>query len=244
MIELDNLSTLPPKDAAKAESKKKLRQLRKELFQLQNKFYADGRFSMLIILQGLDASGKDGTIRHAFSSMNPQGVQVKSFKKPTTDELKHDFLWRIYPQFPTKGMIKVFNRSHYEDILVPKVANSLTKEVLKHRINLINELEHHLVANNTVILKFYLHISAEEQIKRIGDRKTKPHKLWKYSKEDELTPKQWDSYREAYHAILNNCNQLPWNIIPADKRWFCNYAVAKILIEHLENLKLQYPKSA
>lgn len=243
MIELDNLSTLPPKDAAKAESKEKLRQLRKELFQLQNKFYADGRFSMLIILQGLDASGKDGTIRHAFSSMNPQGVQVKSFKKPTADEVQHDFLWRIYPHFPTKGMIKVFNRSHYEDILVPKVYNSLKKEVLKHRINLINELEHHLQANNTVIVKFYLHISAEEQIKRIDDRKTKPHKRWKYSKEDELIPSQWDDYRVAYQSILNNCNQLPWHIIPADKRWYRNYAVAKILTDHLENLKLEYPNA-
>lgn len=243
MIELDNISTLPPKKSVKTESKRQLRQFHKKLFQLQNKFYADGRFSMLIILQGLDASGKDGTIRHAFSSMNPQGVQVKSFKKPTSDELKHDFLWRIYSHFPTKGMIKVFNRSHYEDILVPRVANSLTKEVLKHRINLINELEHHLMANNTVILKFYLHISPEEQMKRIDDRKTKFNKRWKYSKEDELISKEWDNYRAAYHTILNNCNQLPWHIIPADKRWFRNYAVAKILSENLENLKLEYPNN-
>jgi len=137
MIELDYISTLPPKEAIKAETKKGLKKLRKELFQLQNKFYADGRYSMLIVMQGLDTSGKDGTIRHAFSGMNPQGVQVTSFKKPTADELKHDFLWRIYPHFPEKGKIRVFNRSYYEDVLVPTVNKSLSGDVLDHRINVI-----------------------------------------------------------------------------------------------------------
>ena len=241
MIDLSKINTLPPQETQKAETKQKLKVLRKKLFELQNKFYADGRYSMLIILQGVDASGKDGTIRHAFSSMNPQGVQVKSFKKPTEDERQHDFLWRIYPHFPEKGMIKVFNRSYYEDILVPTVAQALSKEVLQHRINLINELEHHLQANNSLILKFYLHLSAEEQVKRIEERKTKPHKRWKYAKEDELIPDQWDAFRTAYHNIINNCNQLPWHIIPADKRWYRNFTAARILTEHLEKLNLQYP---
>lgn len=232
---------MPPKEADKAETKKALKKLRKDLFQLQNKFYADGRYSMLIVLQGLDTSGKDGTIRHAFSGMNPQGVQVTSFKKPTADELKHDFLWRIYPHFPEKGMIRVFNRSYYEDILVPTVNKSLSENVLQHRINLINELEHHLLANGTLILKFYLHISADEQIKRIEERKTKPHKQWKYAKEDELIPKQWDDYKKAYQTILNGCDHLPWYFIPADKRWFRNYTAARILTEHLEKLNLEYP---
>lgn len=241
MVELAQISTMPPKEADKAETKKALKKLRKELFQLQNKFYADGRYSMLIVLQGLDTSGKDGTIRHAFSGMNPQGVQVTSFKKPTADELKHDFLWRIYPHFPEKGMIRVFNRSYYEDILVPAVNKSQSEDVLQHRIHLINELEHHLLANDTLILKFYLHISADEQIKRIEERKMKPHKRWKYAKENELIPKQWDDYRKAYHSVLNACDHDPWHIIPSDKRWYRNYTAAQILTEHLEKLNLKYP---
>jgi len=243
MIDLNLISTLPLTQSDKAEAKKELKKIRKELFLLQNKFYAHGNYSMLIILQGLDTSGKDGTIRHAFSGMNPQGVQVKSFKKPITDELKHDFLWRVYPHFPEKGMIKIFNRSYYEDILVPTVNGALSNEVLQHRLNLINELEHHLLANNTLILKFYLHISADEQIVRIDERKTKPHKRWKYAKEDELIPNQWDDYQRAYHTILNSCDHLPWHVIPADKRWYRNYSAAKILNEQLEKLKLEYPKS-
>ena len=243
MIDLSKIDTFPPGDSHKAKTKKNLKKLRKELFQLQNKFYADGRYSILIILQGVDASGKDGTIRHAFSSMNPQGVQVKSFKKPTEDERQHDFLWRIYPHFPEKGMIKIFNRSYYEDILVPSVEKTLSEDVLQHRINLINELEHHLGANNTVILKFYLHLSEEEQKKRIEERKTKPHKRWKYAKEDELVPKRWDEYRSAYHTLINACSHLPWHIVPADKRWYRNWFVANKLLETLEQLNLTYPQS-
>lgn len=243
MIDLNLISTLPSTLSDKAEANKELKKIRKELFLLQNKFYANGNYSMLIILQGLDTSGKDGTIRHAFSGMNPQGVQVTSFKKPTVDELNHDFLWRVYPHFPEKGMIKIFNRSYYEDILVPTVNGALSNEVLQHRLNLINELEHHLLANNTLILKFYLHISADEQIVRIDERKTKPHKRWKYAKEDELIPNQWDDYQRAYHTILNSCDHLPWHVIPADKRWYRNYIAAKILNEQLEKLKLEYPKS-
>lgn len=243
MIDLDKTPTPPPSKASKSEIKRQLKLVKKELFALQNKFYADGRFSLLIILQGLDTSGKDGTIRHAFSNMNPQGVQVKSFKAPTEDEKKHDFLWRIYPHFPAKGMIKIFNRSYYEDILVPSVGKTLSEDVLKHRINLINELEHHLVANNTMILKFYLHLSATEQVKRIEERKTKPHKRWKYAAEDELVPKKWDDYRQAYQRVLNDCNQLPWHIIPADKRWYRNYSAATIVAEKLKSLNLKYPNN-
>ncbi|PHR48000.1 MAG: polyphosphate kinase [Fluviicola sp.] len=242
MIDLENISVLPPSGIKKDETKNQLKLLKRELFKLQNKFYADGRFSLLIILQGLDTSGKDGIIRNAFSSMNPQGVQVKSFKKPTEDEKNHDFLWRIYPHFPEKGMIKVFNRSYYEDILMPTVNKSLSKDVLQHRTGLINELEHHLLTNNTVIVKFYLHISRDEQINRIEERKTKLHKRWKYSKEDDLIPKQWEIYRKAYNQILNNCDHIPWQIIPSDKRWYRNYLAAKILTKQLEKLNLKYPK--
>ncbi|GAA0195492.1 polyphosphate kinase [Fulvivirga kasyanovii] len=241
MVDLDKISTLPPEGADKQDYKQHLSDLRDELFQLQNKLYADGRYSVLIVLQGLDTSGKDGTIRHSFSGMNPQGVQVTSFKKPSEDEMKHDFLWRVYPHFPAKGMIRVFNRSYYEDILVPTVHQSLSDEVLLHRASLINELEHHLSASNTLILKYYLHISPEEQKERIEERKSKPHKRWKYAKEDEKIPLQWDDYKQAYHTVLNKCNHIPWHIIPSDKRWYRNHTAAKILLDELKKLDLRYP---
>lgn len=241
MIALDTISTKPPSNISKGEAKKSLSKLRKELFELQNKFYADGRFGLLIILQGMDTSGKDGTIRNAFSSMNPQGVQVKSFKAPTEEELSHDFLWRVYPHIPAKRMIEVFNRSYYEDILFPLVNNSLPEEVIHHRCRLLKSLEHHLRQNNIHVLKFFLHISKEEQKERINDRLLKPYKRWKYSIEDEKAAKQWDAYKAAYDMVLNNCDDPSWHIVPADKRWFRNYYVANILTEHLEKHSLKYP---
>ena len=187
MIDLNTISTKPPSNISKSETKKDLAQLRKELFELQNKFYADGRFGLLIILQGMDTSGKDGTIRHALSSMNPQGVQVKSFKKPTEEELKHDFLWRVYTHIPPKGMIQVFNRSYYEDIIMPSLNSSLPDEILAHRCMFIKYLEQHLRLSNIHVLKFFLHISKEEQKERIQERLIKPHKRWKSVSYTHLT---------------------------------------------------------
>ncbi len=243
MIHLKTISTQPPSGISKKEGKKGLVQYRNELFELQNKFYADGRFGLLIILQGMDTSGKDGTIRHALSGMNPQGVQVKSFKKPTEEELKHDFLWRVYPHMPQKGTIQVFNRSYYEDILVPKVLNSVSEEILMHRCQLLKYLEQHLRQNNIHVLKFFLHISREEQRERIKERLIKPHKRWKYSAEDEKAANQWDAYQNAYNIAINNCDDPPWHIVPADKRWYRNYSVAKIVTEHLKKHNLTYPNT-
>ncbi len=243
MIDLNTISTKPPSNISKSETKKDLAQLRKELFELQNKFYADGRFGLLIILQGMDTSGKDGTIRHALSSMNPQGVQVKSFKKPTEEELKHDFLWRVYTHIPPKGMIQVFNRSYYEDIIMPSLNSSLPDEILAHRCMFIKYLEQHLRLSNIHVLKFFLHISKEEQKERIQERLIKPHKRWKYSAEDEKAAKQWDAYRAAYNRVMNNCDDPSWYIIPADKRWYRNFSVAKILTEHLKKHNLKYPNT-
>ena len=220
-----------------------LKKIKKELFSLQNKFYAEGRFGLLIVLQGVDTSGKDGTIRHAFSAINPMGIQVTSFKKPTALELKHDFLWRIYPHFPAKGMIAVFNRSYYEDILVPAVNKTLSKNDIHHRCKLINELEEHLVRNDIHILKFFLHISADEQKERIKERKNKPHKKWKYDIADDMAPKEWNDYMKSYSMLIESCNQHPWQVIPADKRWHRNFKVAEIVLNHLNSLKLKYPQS-
>ncbi|RYH75861.1 polyphosphate kinase [Flavobacteriaceae bacterium 144Ye] len=243
MIDLDEISTKPSSSISKSEAKKDLVRLRNELFELQNKFYADSRFGLLIILQGMDTSGKDGTIRHALSGMNPQGVRVKSFKKPTEEELKHDFLWRVYPDIPEKGMIQVFNRSYYEDILVPRVLNSVSEEILAHRCKLLKYLEQHLRQNNIHVLKFFLHISKEQQQERINERLIKPHKRWKYSAEDEKAANQWGAYQNAYNMAINNCDDPPWHIVPADKRWYRNYSVAKIVTEHLKKHKLTYPNT-
>lgn len=242
-IKLKNIITTPSKQFGKKDCIKELQVFHKKLFELQNVFYVDGRFALLIIFQGVDTSGKDGTIRHVMTCMNPMGVQVKSFKQPTEEETKHDFLWRIYPHFPSKGMIQVFNRSHYEDILVPSINQELSKEELMHRCKMLNTLESHLELSNIHVLKFFLHISKEEQRKRIKERLTQPHKRWKYAKEDESAADKWDEYLDVYDMIINNCNEHPWHIIPADKRWYRTRAVAKIITEHLESLKLKYPKS-
>jgi len=241
MKKLKNIPTSPTEEFSKKECNKELIAFHKKLFELQNVFYADGRFALLIIFQGVDTSGKDGTIRHVMTCMNPMGVQVKPFKQPAEEELKHDFLWRIYPHFPAKGMIEVFNRSYYEDILVPTIKEKLSKEELQHRCQLINSMEQHFELSNIHVLKFFLHISKKEQKKRIKERLTKPHKRWKYAKEDEAAAARWDDYIEVYDMLINKCNEHPWHIIPADKRWHRNFAVAKALTNHLESLHLKFP---
>jgi PPK2 family polyphosphate:nucleotide phosphotransferase len=240
---LKHISTTPTEEFTKKECESALVKLQQKLFDLQNLFYANGQYGLLIILQGLDTSGKDGTIRHVMSCMNPMGVQVKSFKKPTEEELCHDFLWRIYPHFPAKGMIKVFNRSYYEDIIMPTIADQLTDEMLENRCQLINQVEHHLVASGFHILKFFLHVSKEEQQERIKERLTQPHKRWKFDKEDNKVADQWEKYTHVYDTIFSKCKATKWQIIPADKRWYRNFAVAKILTEFLQDLQLHYPNS-
>jgi PPK2 family polyphosphate:nucleotide phosphotransferase len=241
MIELSKISSLPPDGAHEHTSKEHLKELREELFELQNVFYADGRFGLLIILQGMDASGKDGVCRHVMTAMNPMGVQVKSFKKPTELELSHDFMWRVYPHFPPKRMIEVFNRSHYEDILIPTVSGTLSEEVIEQRSQLINAVEENLEASNIHVLKFFLHISREEQAERIAERKTIPYKKWKYDHADEISDAKWKHFRTTYEKIMNDCRQDSWHIIPADKRWYRNEQVAIILRDHLKGLDLKYP---
>lgn len=241
MIQLNKTSTLPPDDAQKKEYKKKLKKVNKKLFRLQNKFYADGRYGLLIILQGMDTSGKDGIIRHVIRSMNPMGVNIKSFGVPTAEEMQHDFLWRIYPHLPAKTMIQVFNRSYYEDILVPKITKSVSAAILEHRFELINMLESHLELNNIKVLKFFLHISRDEQLERIEERKTKENKMWKYDKSDEYSKEKWDASQEVYETLLNRCQKVPWHIIPADKRWYRNYKTAKTIKEYIKDLQVEYP---
>lgn len=243
MIELKKTPTTPPEDnLGKKKSKKKLKKLHRKLFELQNKFFADDRYGLLIILQGMDTAGKDGIIRHVIRSMNPMGVNIKSFGVPTEEEEQHDFLWRIYPHLPKRGMIQVFNRSYYEDILVPAVHSSLSPAKLEHRFKLINMVENHLELNNIYVLKFFLHISKNEQEERVEERKKKQHKKWKYDKSDESTEESWNAAQEVYVSLLNRCQNIPWHVIPSDKKWHRNYTVARILKNFLKDLDLKYPE--
>jgi len=243
MSSLKKTSTLPPEDSiSKDEMKTEIERMKKRLFELQDLLYADHRFSVLVIVQGMDASGKDGLINHAFSGMNPAGIRVYSWKKPTETELEHDFLWRIHQATPGKGMIHVFNRSHYEDIVVPTIFKTLPSKTIKKRFEMINQFENLLIESGTLVLKFYLHVSEKEQLERIEERLTMPSKMWKYNKDDMFTIKQRERFMDVYETIFKECAQyVPWHIIPADKNKYKEYALLKVLLEEMEKLKLSYP---
>lgn len=212
---------------------------------LQYVLYAEGKRAVLIVLQGLDTAGKDGVIRHVMSGVNPQGCQVVSFKVPSAEEAAHDFLWRIHKAVPAFGDLGIFNRSHYEDVLVARVHNLVPKEVWAKRYDQINAFEAILRENNVTILKFYLHISREEQKKRLLARMEDPEKRWKLSEADFNERRFWDAYQTAYEEVLTKCNTpaAPWFIVPADKKWFRNLAVSHILAETLERLRPKLPKT-
>jgi len=214
-----------------------------KLRELQELLYADGRYSLLICLQGMDTAGKDGTISHILGAMNPQGCRVAAFKQPSVEELAHDFLWRIHRAAPAKGSVAIFNRSHYEDVLVVRVHNLVPKAVWSRRYDQINEFEKELVEDNTHILKFYLHISKKEQLSRFKDRLDDPAKKWKISEADYKERKFWDEYTSAYEEALSRCStkEAPWFIIPSDHKWFRNLAIARIVVEHLESLDMKFP---
>lgn len=211
--------------------------------ELQPVLYADASHALLIVLQGRDASGKDGTIRKVFSSVNPQGCAVSSFKQPTDLELRHDFLWRIHSQIPPKGMIGIFNRSHYEDILVPRVHGIFPKKIWSARYDQINEFEHMLALNGVIILKFMLHISRAEQKKRFEERLSDEKKNWKFRVGDLDDRKRWDDYTKAYRGILERTSTpwAPWYVVPADDNDIRNYLVARCIADALEALDLHYP---
>ncbi len=242
MIKLSDISTRAPKDLDKKETKERTSTIVEELNELQNLLYAEGKHSVLIVLQGMDASGKDGVIRNVFGHLNPQGVDVRSFKAPTAEELAHDFLWRVHPHVPAKGMIQIFNRSHYEDILITRVHKWCDDELAKKRMAAINDFEKLIQEqNNTHILKFYLHISSEEQQQRLSERLLDPAKMWKYNEKDSEEAKFWDKYREVYEEAFENCNEPAWTVVPADQNWYKEYIIASALLELLKGLDMQYP---
>jgi PPK2 family polyphosphate:nucleotide phosphotransferase len=217
---------------------------RAKLDALQEMLYAEHKHALLIVLQALDGGGKDGTIRHVMSGVNPQGCKVTSFKVPTAEELGHDFLWRVHKAVPLKGDIGIFNRSHYEDALVVRVHKLVPKSVWPKRYDQINDFESMLAENGTKILKFYLHISKDEQKRRLEARLTDPTKAWKASPADFAERQYWDDYMAAYEDALSKCSakHAPWYVIPANKKWFRNLAVSQIIVETLESMKLHCPK--
>lgn len=239
---LKNISTRAPKDADKLETKEKTDKLLEEFEELQNLLYASSGNALLVVFQGMDASGKDGAIRKVFSSVNPQGVMVHSFKVPTEDELKHDFLWRIHMRSPAKGMIHVFNRSHYEDILVTRVHKWCDDETAKKRMKAINDFEELLSShNNTQVIKFYLHVSKEEQLLRLNERVTDPAKQWKYNMKDFDEAKLYEDYQTVYEDCFEHCNVIPWQVVPADQNWYKEYVMVKTIVNTLKSLNMVFP---
>jgi PPK2 family polyphosphate:nucleotide phosphotransferase len=210
---------------------------------LQYLLYADASRSLLIVLQALDAGGKDGVVRHVFSAMNPQGTSVSGFKQPSVLEASHDFLWRAHLRAPAKGEVVIFNRSHYEDVLVARVRKLVPREIWSGRYELINEFEKMLARNGTVIIKFYLHISPEEQLERFGQRLDDPQRHWKISETDYSERELWPEYIAAFEEAMEKTStkQAPWYVIPSNHKWFRNLAVSEIVAETLEEMKLKLP---
>lgn len=223
---------------------KRVEELRLRMGDLQQRLFAEHKRSLLIVLQALDAGGKDGVIKHVIGSMSADGCHVANFKEPTPQELAHDFLWRIEAQTPGRGEVAIFNRSHYEDVLIVRVHNLVPKSVWSERYEQINDFERRLNQNGTCILKFFLHISEKEQLQRFEQRLDDPAKRWKISEADYSERKYWDDYLRAYEDVFAKCNSedAPWFVIPADHKWFRDLAVSEIIVSAMESMNFQVPK--
>ncbi len=242
MIKLSQIKTQKIDKSKKEEIKLENEKMIIDIIALQRKMNAQGKYSLLLIFQGMDASGKDGAVRRTLSGVNPNGITVKSFKKPTDEEFAHDFLWRVHPHTPAKGMIQVFNRSHYEDILVPSVYGYLPKEAIEERFDLINTFEKQVESNGTTILKFYLHTSKDEQFKRLTERVEVPEKHWKHNDGDWETREHWNEFISVYETIFKKCDKPEWHIVPADKNWEKVNYIAKTILRALKGMDLQWPE--
>lgn len=211
--------------------------------QLQHVMWAENKHSLLVVIQAMDTGGKDSTIRSVFSGVNPQGVKVANFKAPTARELEHDYLWRIHPHTPGKGEIGVFNRSHYEDVLIVRVLGLVPEERWQRRYGHINDFERLLTDEGTTVVKLYLHISKEEQAERLQERLDTQHKLWKFNKSDLEHRALWNDYMKAFEVMLEKTSteNAPWYVIPANRKWYRNYVIGKILVDTLESLDMKFP---
>jgi PPK2 family polyphosphate:nucleotide phosphotransferase len=229
--------------SSKKEAKAELDRQRDRIRELQERLYAESRQSLLVVLQAMDTGGKDGAIKHVFSGINPQGCRVWSFKQPTTEELARDFLWRYHRQVPRQGMITIFNRSHYEEVLIVRVKELVPEAVWRERYALINDFERLLTLEGTVILKFFLHISRDEQKRRLQSRLDNPAKRWKFSSDDIRDRALWDDYQAAYQDAISHCStaHAPWHIVPANRKWYRNLLVARTIADTLEAMDPQHP---
>lgn len=241
MIKLSKISTIPPSDADKVAIELKTQSLIKKIGDLQHKLYAEGKKSLLVILQGMDASGKDGTVKAVFANCNPSGIDVKAFKKPTEEEFQHDFLWRIHHNAPAKGNLMVFNRSHYEDILIQRVHKWISEKKVKTRMEAINAFEKLLIEDNdTTILKCYMHISRDRQQEKLQERIDEASKNWKHNAADWEENDYWDSYMKCYEYAINE-SEVPWVIVPSDKKYYRNFVVADAVYHTLKKMNPKLP---
>jgi PPK2 family polyphosphate:nucleotide phosphotransferase len=242
-VNLGKLETDQKGGLTKKSARKELKAIKPRLNELQEMLYATKKHALLIVLQGMDTSGKDGVIKHVIEAFNPQGCQIRSFKVPSRQELAHDFLWRIHKATPGRGMVGIFNRSHYEDVLVVRVDSLVPESVWAQRYDAINAFEELLAQNGVVICKFMLHISPEEQKDRMEDRLDNPQDQWKFKLADLKTRAKWNEYQEAYEDALSRCStpHAPWYVIPADRKWYRNLLVSRILLETLESLDMEWP---
>lgn len=240
-IKLSEIPTTPPNDLKKKKIEEKTIEMVIKIGELQHKMYAEGKQSLLVILQGMDASGKDGTVKTVFADCNPTGIDTFAFKKPTEEEFAHDFLWRVHQKAPRKGNIMVFNRSHYEDILIQRVHKWISEDKVAMRMKAINAFEEFVAQdNNTKILKFYMHISEERQKEKLQERIDDPAKNWKHKASDWDERKYWAEYMKCYEYAINE-STTPWHIAPCDNRWYRNYFIAKVVLETLEAMNPQLP---
>ena len=235
IVKLSKIDTRAPEDLTKEDAEPDFEELAKELGDLQELLYAAGTHSVLVVLQGMDTSGKDGSIRNVFKEVDPVGLRVASFKVPTPEELAHDFLWRVHGETPGRGDMVVFNRSHYEDVLIVRVLDLVPRAVWKPRYERITEFERLLKNANTIVLKFFLHICKHEQAERLREREADPTKAWKLAVGDWEQRRHWDAYQKAYEDALSKCStdNAPWHIVPADQKWYRNLAVAEAIVERL-----------
>jgi PPK2 family polyphosphate:nucleotide phosphotransferase len=242
-VKLADFNPADTQDYDKTSGLAEIEKLRTDLNPLQQLLYASCKYGMLIVLQGMDTSGKDGVCRHVVSAFNPQGVQITAFKVPTDEERAHDFMWRIHKAAPRRGIVGIFNRSQYEDVLIVRVENLVTEAVWRQRYEIINDFESSLVENNILVLKFYLHLSKDEQKRRLEARLADPTEYWKFKAADLSSRAKWDDYMLAYEDVLNECStkQAPWYLIPADKKWYRDLLISHILRERLGALKMEWP---
>jgi PPK2 family polyphosphate:nucleotide phosphotransferase len=234
----------PGFDGVKDEGRRELARFTRQLESLQELLYAERKHSVLVVLQGMDTAGKDGTIRRVFSGVNPQGVRVASFKAPTAVELAHDFLWRVHPQVPCRGEMVLFNRSHYEDVLFTRVHELIPRAVWERRYRAINEFERLLSDEGTTVLKFFLHISRGEQKRRLKERMDDPTKHWKFAEADLQERELWSSYRRAYEEAISKTSTpwAPWYVVPSDRKWFRDLFVSQRIVTTLKGFRMHYPK--